>query len=176
MGKKLSWKKKNQLLLAGALLLCWLTWSFAIRNTFALRSHCLVLQAKLDSAAGAPEQLASLRAELHALEAITGNSDSANSLHCHLLDVVTRYCEENQLILRDFASPVRYPANDWIVETHPITVEGGYIPLLKLVHQLEQEKNGKVVSVDFHSKRDNKTEALSLLVTIYVQTIIRVKA
>lgn len=175
MLKNLTWKKKNRFLLAGSFLALWLTWSFAVRNTFALRSQCADLQMQLDSAANAPSKLADLRVELQQLEAITGNHDSTASLHEHLLGVVTSYCQQNNLTLRDFAQPVRYQSEDWMVETHPVTVEGAYVPLLKLVQRLEQEKNGKVVSVDFHSKRDNKTQALSLLVTIYVQNIIRQK-
>lgn len=172
--KTLTWKKKNRLLLIGALLLLWIVYAFALRNTIDARSECRTLQAKLDSSAGAPQRLTQLKDELAALDAIT--CDSGNSVHEQLLGVVTNYCGQHGLTLRDFAPPVRYRSDAWTVETHPVTVEGNYISLLQLVHRLEQEKNGKVVSVVFHSKRDNKTQALALLVTIYVQNIIREKS
>ncbi|MDQ3109905.1 MAG: hypothetical protein M3R17_08415 [Bacteroidota bacterium] len=172
MWKKLTPKKKNRLLLLGALVLFWLVYSFAIRNTIELVHQCSDMQAQLDSSAGAPEKLIQLKQELQNLEKNTGNNDTSGSLHERLLGIVTNYCQENNLLLRDFASPVRYHQQEWLVETHPLTVEGPYIALLKLVQKLEQEKTGKVVSVDFHSKRDNKTQALSLTVTIYVQNII----
>ena len=172
--KTLTWKKKNRLLLLGVVLLLWTVYTFALRNTISARSECRTLQAKLDSSADAPQRLLQLKEELRELETIT--SDSGSSVHEQLLSVVTNYCEQHQLTLRDFAAPVRYHSEAWTVETHPVTVEGNYISLLQLVHRLEQEKNGKVVSVDFHSKRDIKTQSLALLVTIYVQNIIREKS
>jgi hypothetical protein len=172
MWKKLSHKKKNRLLLGGALVLFWLVYSFAIRNTIDLVQQCSAMQEQLDSSAGSPQKLLQLKEELRQLENNTGNADTTGSLHERLLGIVTNYCQENNLLLRDFATPVRYHQQEWLVETHPLTVEGSYIGLLKLVQKLEQEKAGKIVSVDFHSKRDNKTHELSLTVTIYIQSII----
>ena len=175
MKKKISPKQKNRLLLAGALLLFWLIYSFAVSNTIELRNECSRLQAQLDSATDAPVRLIQLKTELNELESLTGKNDTSHSLHEQLLGVISKYCDDNNLVIRDFASPVRYQSGEWLIETHPVTVEGAYIPLLKLVHRLEQEQNGKLVSVDFHSKTDNKTQQLSLTVTIYVQNIIRQK-
>lgn len=172
MKKKLTWKQKNRLLLTGSIIMLWAVYAFAISNTLDARSECRNLEQQLDSAADAPARLAQLHEELLELETITGK-DTANAFHEHLLGIVTQYCRENDLMLRGFAQPVRYRQQEWTIETHPVLVEGPYIALLQLVHRLEQEKTGKVVSVDFHSKRDNKTKALSLLVTIYVQNIIR---
>ncbi len=173
MWKKASWKQKNKLLLLGGLVLLWTVYSFAISNTIVAHSECVVLQQQLDSASGAPARLVQLKKEFNELETITNSSDTSATLHERLLGIVTNYCQDNDLVLRDFASPVCYRQQEWLVETHPILVEGAYVNLLKLVHKLEQEKTGKIVSVDFHSKRDNKTQQLSLTATIYVQNIIR---
>jgi methyl coenzyme M reductase alpha subunit len=170
--KQLSWKQKNKLLLVSGLILLWIVYSFAIRLTIDARHQCIVLEQQLDSAADAPARLIHLKKEFRRLENITNTNDTSNTLHERLLSIVTNYCQQNNITLRDFASPVIYHQQEWLVETHPIIVEGAYIDLLKLVHKLEQEKTGKLVSVDFHSKRDNKTQALSLTATIYVQNII----
>jgi hypothetical protein len=180
MKKKLSWKQKNRLLLFAALATLWIVYAFAVSNTLGLRSECNELQLQLDSASGAPGRAQELRSELQRLEEITGGTaDSATAsvaLHEKLLSIISAYCQENNLILRDFATPLRYSQQEWIVETHPVTVEGNFISLVKLVQLLEQEKTGKVISADFRSRRDNKTQALSLTVTIYVQNIIREKS
>lgn len=173
--KKFSWKQKNKLLLGGSIVLLWAVYSFAISNTLQTRKECNHLQLQLDSASDAPVRFAKLTTEFQKLETITNTSDTSNTLHERLLDIVTKYCQQNNLVLRDFASPVCYKQQEWLVETHPVIVEGAYVNLLKLVHKLEQEKTGKIVSVDFQSKRDNKTQALSLTATIYVQNIIREK-
>jgi hypothetical protein len=176
MFRKLTGKQKNKLLLIGTFLGLWSVYAFAIRNTMDARYECNVLQQQIDSAANAPSRLAHLKQELRQLETITGSNDTTNSLHEHLLGIVTNYCQENNITLRDFASPIRYAQQEWMVETHPIILEGSYIALLKFVQKLEQEKAGKVISVDFNSRRDNKTQSLSLTVTIYVQNIIRKKS
>jgi hypothetical protein len=174
--KKMNWKQKNKLLLAGGIVLLWIVYSFAISNTLALRRDCLVLKQQLDSASGAPSRLATLKLELQQLETVTNSNDTSTILHERLLGIVADYCQQNNSVLRDFASPVCYRQQEWLIETHPIVVEGTFVNLLKLVHALEQEKVGKIISVDFHSKRDNKTQALSLTATIYVQNIIREKS
>jgi hypothetical protein len=170
--KKMSWKQKNKLLLAGGLVLLWTVYAFAISNTIELRSACTVLQQQLDSASGAPARLVMLKQESQQLEAATNSNDTSTILHERLLGIVADYCQQHNSVLRDFASPVCYHQQEWLIETHPIVVEGTFMNLLMLVHRLEQEKVGKIISVDFHSKRDNKTQTLSLIATIYVQNII----
>lgn len=170
------WKKKNRMLLAGALLLGWLVYTFAIRNTIETRSACSAIEARLDSAAGAPERLRQLQQELRELESSGGENDTSRTLHEKLLGIVSPYCSEHRITLRDFAPPVRYRTGDWEIETHPFTVQGEYIPLLKLLHHIEKEKCGKVISADFHSKQDAKTKELTLTLTVYVQNIIRDKS
>lgn len=174
--KKISWKQKNKLLLAGGIVLLWIVYSFALSNTVALRKDCNMLQQQLDSASGAPSRLLTLQLELQELEEMTSNNDTSTVLHERLLGIVAAYCQQNNCVLRDFAAPVCYRQQEWLIETHPIVVEGTFVHLLKLVHELEQEKVGKIVSVDFQSKRDNKTQAVSLTATIYVQNIIHGKS
>jgi hypothetical protein len=176
MFRKLHSKQKNKLLLIGVAVVLWSVYVFAIRNTIEAHHDCIILQQQIDSAADAPERLIQLKTDLQELESITGTSDTTNTLHEQLLGIISVYCHENNITLRDFASPIRYHQQEWLVETHPIIVEGSYVSLLKLVHKLEIEKTGKVVSVDFHSKRDNKTQTLSLTATIYIQNIIHEKS
>jgi hypothetical protein len=73
--------------------------------------------------------------------------------------------------LREFLLPIRYHQQEWLVETHPFTVEGNFIAIVQLLDHLRKNVPGKIVSADIHSKKDNKTKTVSLLVTIYVQNI-----
>src|SRR5574337_650263 len=132
--KKLSSKQKNRLLIPAGFILLWLIYSFAISNTLDMRATCSTLEAQLDSAAGAPARLVSLQADLGQMELLTGDSSaSAHGIHEKLLGIVTNYCQQHDLILRDFAQPIRYRQDEWLVETHPIRVEGNYTALLQLV-------------------------------------------
>jgi hypothetical protein len=148
----------------------WIVYSCAISNTLEAKSIGDELRLQLDSAAGAPEKLQRLQAELARFEELTGQGDSS-AVHEQLLDLVTLYCGQHPLQLREFAQPVRYPQQEWIVETHPFTIEGSYVEIVKFMDYLSAKSIGKIVSADIYSKTDNKTKTVSLLVTIYVQNI-----
>ncbi len=172
--RNLSWKQKNRLLLVGLALVCWIMYSCAISNTFKAKAACEQVQLQIDSAAGAPERIAELKSELLKLDAITGSSETLSSdsaVHEQLLNLVTEYCEGNNLVLREFLLPIQYHQQEWLVETHPFTVEGNFIAIVQLLEHLRKNVPGKIVSADIHSKKDNKTKTVSLLVTIYVQNI-----
>lgn len=172
--RSLSWKQKNRLLLAGILLVSWVIYSFAISNTLDARAACEQLQLRLDSAAGAPQRIAQLESELLKLNAIAGSAEQLNSdsaVHEQLLNLVTEYCQKNDLVLREFLLPIRYHQQEWLVETHPFTIEGNFIAIVQLLDHLRRNVSGKIVSADIHSKKDNKTKTTSLLITIYVQSI-----
>lgn len=169
---KLNWKQKNKMLFAGVCIMLWVVYAFAISNTVAIKSNCDTQQLQLDSLEGAPEKLLLLQAELARFSLLTGGADdTVHDVHEQLLDFVTVYCNEEGLQLREFAPPVRYAQQEWTVETHPFTVEGDYISIVKFVRDLELISIGRVVSVDFITRTDNKTKVKSLAATIYIQNI-----
>ncbi|MGL5890310.1 MAG: hypothetical protein ACRC3B_10515, partial [Bacteroidia bacterium] len=107
--RKLNWKRKNQLLLAGAVALLWIVYSYAVSNTLNAKSDCEKLQSRIDSAASAPEQLAALELQMQGFKNLTGVSDSSKAEHERLLGIVTNYCQQNNLVLRDFSPAVSFP-------------------------------------------------------------------
>lgn len=172
--RNLSWKQKNRLLLAGLLVTIWIIYAFAISNTLEARTACNTLQSQIDSASGAPARITELEYELKRLDAVSGSTHNAptdSAVHEQLLSLVTEYCENNDLILREFVSPVKYTQQEWIVETHPFTVEGNFAGIVQLLDYLRKNVPGKIVSADIRTKKDNRTKTTSLLVTVYVQNI-----
>lgn len=170
MLNRLTYRKKNQLLLAGAGLLLLLVYSFAISKTVALRSTCLKLEQRVDSAAHLPEETAGMEAKLAQIEKNFGSDSASGNTHEALLGVVSAWSQQHHLVLREFPELLQYRNREWNVETHRFTVEGNFTELLRLVHLLEQTQQlGKVVSADYRSRRDPRTKALSLTVTVYVQ-------
>jgi len=171
MLSKLTYRKKNRLLLLGAGLALLLVYSLTLSKTVALRSTCSRLELRVDSAAHLPAETAELEEQLAMIDANFRN-DTLSNLHEELLGIVSAYCQQHRLVLRDFPELLRYRNREWDVETHRFTVEGNYTELLRLVHLLEKQQGaGKVVSADYRSKRDPRTKALSLTVTVYVQQL-----
>lgn len=91
----------------------------------------------------------------------------------NLLAVASNYCKSNGLSLKEY-KPYDLPSHDSIpVLTRIITVEGGFIPCLKLVNVLETGgKVGRVSSVDFASYTDPKDKTVRLTCTLYIQNLI----
>jgi hypothetical protein len=173
MFNKITYKKRNRLFAAAGVLLAFLIYQYSIRNTLELRAECVALALSVDSSANAPARMKIVQQEMDELNKNLAGCDSLTSLHELLLGEVTAYCGKNDITLRDFSPVVSYKKDNWLVETHPVTVEGRYIPILQLIHSLEKEQKGKVISVDFISKKDIRTQKLSLLATIYIQNVIR---
>ena len=112
------------------------------------------------------------------LMAITGEAGAAElDLHQELLERVSSYCVNNRLVLEEFPKPVISQSNDFQVETTIFTVEGRFIPLLRLVHDLEQEWGlGKISGVEFASRKNNRANRKELTVSISFQQVKRIKS
>ena len=146
----------------------------AISKTVTLRSTCNKLEQRVDSVAQLPEETSLMEEKLARIEKNFQGDTSAVNMHEELLGIVSAWCERHKLVLRDFPEQFRYRNREWDVHTHQFTVEGEFTELLRLVHLLEQEEHtGKVVSADYQSKRDPRTKNLSLVVTVYVQHLIK---
>lgn len=171
MFNKLTYRRKNRLLAAGALLLLFVVYSFSISKTAALRSTCNKLEKRIDSAANIPAETEMLERKLQRLEKNFSSDSLHENLHEDLLAIVSAYCDQRQLVLRDFPEKLTTESREWHIETHQFTVAGNYTELLRLVNLLESRQTGKVVSADYQSKRDPKTKTLSLTVTVYVQQL-----
>lgn len=171
---QLTWKQKNRLLWVALLLCCWMVYGFAISNTLTAKATCDALQLQIDSAQEAPQLIAELETQLAQLNNSTGTlhgSSADSSIHEQLLDLVTVYCAEHDLILREFISPIRYTQHEWLIETHPFTVEGGFIEIVKFLDHLRKYSPGNIVSADIHMRTDNKMKTTALQVTIFIQNI-----
>lgn len=167
--QKLSWKQKNVLLGAVLFVFSWLVYTQAISLTVQLSEECDVLEQKIDSAENVSAEAQLLEAELVRFNQHPGTASYVT--HEQLLDLVSGYCEQHNVVLRDFPAAINYRRDEWRIEIHRITVQGGYVEMVQLLEFLREQGKGKVVSADFFSKTDNKTKIKSLLTTIYVQCI-----
>ena len=157
--KKISWhsltfKQKNKFLLVAVMVLAYLMYAFAISNTLDAREACALQQSQIDSVKHAPAKLKALKSELALFASLTGDqSDTADDMHEHLLNFVSVYCNAHGIQLREFVQPVRFSQKEWLVETHPFTVDGSFTQIVQLIDALERFDSGRVVSVNIFSKR-----------------------
>lgn len=169
----MSYRKKNIILLFGSLLFAVIVYRAALSKTVNLYREGNKLEEQLAQLDKAPEELAALRSHVNRLESCF--SDTGNlmiSPQQRLLEAISSYCSSNKVVLKDFPQPLVATAQDYMVETNIITLEGSFIKLLKLVYQLEQQyQAGRVSSLHFLSRREPRTKELLLSVKIYIQNI-----
>lgn len=168
--RSLSTKIRFRLLVIGFMLTGWVLYQVAIAKTVELVSECNALQNETDSAATIPFRYTELQAELQHLNEFVSDSNF-NISHEELLNVVSVYCNENNLRILAFTEPLVYTRNEWEIETHPVIVEGTYTGIVRFLDFLYRNHYGSLVSADFQAKTDNRSKVRSLQVTVYIQNI-----
>lgn len=173
MFKNLTYKKKNGLLLGSIVLLLIIVYFVAIRKTVNAYSSYKENQEKVLNANSAPQKVAYYKKKLADIENIIKKQQGSGMDNQELLlSVVSDYCNENDLVLKDFPLPVIYTDKDYTIETSIFEIQGGFIKLLKLIYELEQKTVvGKVMCVNYEIKKNYKTKSFALTATIYLQNI-----
>ena len=148
-------------------------YNFAIKKTLQAKGDCSVAEEQITLAANAPVMAAQLEKELMQMDVKIG-SDSLkgkNSVQ-ELRELVTNYCQMNQIVLREFPETTASEQEKLTVETNMFIVEGSFSSLVNLVYILEQKsKLGKVASTHYQLKKDLKSKDLVLTATIYLQNV-----
>ncbi|HIA11325.1 MAG TPA: hypothetical protein EYN69_04525 [Flavobacteriales bacterium] len=169
----LTYKKKNIILTVTAVIFLFLSYELAFEKTMAVNNSCSELEKQLELAVNAPGQIALLQSKLQSIERVIGSqTDSGIDPQQQLLEFVSNYCESEKITLVEFPKPLSHAADDYSIETNIFIVKGNFVKILKLVYELEQSQSvGKIVSVDYKSKKNLRTKRLELKATIFLQNI-----
>jgi hypothetical protein len=169
----LTYKTKNQLLIAGIAILAMLIYLFAIKKTIRVYTQYSNAKNKIEQASNIPFMITKLEKELRKIDEKIGSQNYTGiNTEQNLLEVITIYCQKNHAVLREFPQATASLQGNLLVETNVFIVEGNFNTLLNLVYLLEQKsKLGKVASVHYQFKKDIKTRDIVLTATIYIQNI-----
>lgn len=127
-------------------------------------------QQKLEIAVNAPNLAQAIKTEINSIDSKigAGGTDKSQSL----LELVSNYCQNNNLVLREFPEVLNSYKNDFNLSTQMFVIEGDFASLLQLVYTLEQKvKLGKVSSVDYTLRKNNTTKKMALTATVYLQNL-----
>jgi hypothetical protein len=171
--KELTYKKKCQYLLGGALLLLLIAYMAAFSKTIQLFIYNNALEAKVEKATKAPEQLRALESAQAAIDdQLSYYIIDTLKNHETTLEIVSEFCFRNRLILKELPRKEVMEEEDFTIETSILSVEGNYRDLLRLVYELEQKhKIGRLSSVSFRLMKDNQLKKNILVLTVYIQNI-----
>ncbi|MDQ3191763.1 MAG: hypothetical protein M3Q58_09225 [Bacteroidota bacterium] len=173
MLKQLTYKKRNLLLISGMVLFSIVIYISPIKKTIDLHTQCNELEEKLLLANNSSSQLSLLQKQLHEVEDIFGDKgETYNNYQQNLLEIISNYCSLNNVILREFPTPIILNEQEFSVETNVVVVDGSFSNILNLIYLLEQKKKtGKISSLQFNSKKNFKTKQLGLSASLYIQNV-----
>ena len=171
--RKLDFRRKNQLLLAGVLIFGFLIWKMTIAKTIDIAGQCAELELKVAQADNAYQTISNLESNLAEAERHFGAADGANdAIPEEMYDYISRYCQEKGVTLQNYPEPHHFDDPEHHIETEKIVVEGGFSPMLQLLHNLESEfGKARVASVRFYAEADKKTKEKKLYAEFYLQSI-----
>ena len=89
-----------------------------------------------------------------------------------LLEEVTTFCRQHQLLVKTFPQAQRVKENNYPIVTNHIQVEGDYKDMVKLVYLLEQEQRlGSISSLKFFTHKDRYKKKNFLRADIVLRNI-----
>ena len=166
-------KSKNILLIAVAIVIGFILYSFAIKTTLTLRQESIELKNQLQQDSDAPSKANDLKKKLIEIDKAIGSCQKIHiDIQQALLGIVTDYCQKTNSILREFPKSISTKEKGVLIETNVFVLEGEFTKLLRLIYVLEQKnKLGKIVSVKFRTKKDFQTKNICLISAVYLQNM-----
>lgn len=169
-----TYKQKLIFLFIGGLLFAVIAYYAAIKKSVILYRQNKELYKKIEQIESAPRDIKALETELSKLDALIGKNDSTGNMNSRqlLLEKTTNYCQENEVILKEFSQPFIVIRDKYLIETNTLILNGRFSKLLNFVYLLEKtNQSEKVSSVRFSTYKDFITKETILTLAIYVQKI-----
>jgi hypothetical protein len=130
-----------------------------------------VKQAAEILAATPPGELAERQTNVEAL--CRRYSLDTQSADRNLLAIISHFCDSTNLRLKEYRNVSLVQDDSMRVLTRLITVEGRFIPGIKMIYDLETKKEaGRISSVAFMTVTDRQDKSTKLDYTLYVQNLI----
>jgi hypothetical protein len=165
----MNYKQKYQLLLGGIALFTLIAYWLAFGKTWTAYSNTKVMQQQFASTGQIWQQIESYQQQLEDLDAGQNNQFFTQN---YLFQKVTSFCQKNKLAIQEMPESIIYEQQDMEILHNPISVQGTYIPMVKLLYNLEQtNKLGRIVSVEFDLGKNYQSRKKELTANIYLQNI-----
>jgi len=150
-----------------------MAYKVAISETVKTRKNLADIREKLDLIELAPKSIAYYENRIESVNLKLGDSKcDPTDFQKDILNRISTYCAQNALVLKDFPQIHVFHKQDYQFLTGFASIEGSFIPLLKLLHELETSPiHGRIVSVGFFSYEDRRLKMKKLTMSVYIQTI-----
>ncbi|WKN45343.1 hypothetical protein [Tunicatimonas pelagia] len=168
----LSYRRKNQLLLALSGILLLLVLGVSVRKTVSLVQVNADLQQQLEQATGAPQRIAQLEQRSTQLGSVMAMGTAESALRRELFEKIGAYCQQHQLQLHSFQEAETFIEEHLEVETHELILEGSFQAQVRVCQALESSlQQGRVTSIVFNTIYDRREKQTYLQGQFFIQGI-----
>lgn len=167
-------KRKYYKVIVAAIVLLFACYQFSFRQSIELNKNIKELEAKSNMSGRLPIELDSIKKEIEAYNEILGNSNlSSSEIQEHILNISTQVCESmNDCRIISFPKEIVMYSEDTQIQISSVQLKGKFQPLLLFLNKIEKNiKTGRIISTQFESKRNYRTNSNELFLTIYIQNI-----
>ena len=132
---KISYQVKLKILPLLLLLVLIIVYQYTISNTIQLSKEVRALENQVHRLGDAPLRIQILKQRLKEIESKIGNHSGKISRE-EIFEVMTHYCMQKNLVLREFPLPHEMKGEDYVVDTYQVELEGKYSELLGFIYYL----------------------------------------
>lgn len=156
------------------IIVCFVVWVGPLSQTIHQRRALHQMESEVEKLHSAPQRIIEVQNQIKKLESSVGVCDSVFLSQQDLFLKLSEITYNNHAIIREIPEQHIFSTNNILVDTNIFRIEGGFIDLIKLIRELENQLNSiQVVSFDFTRIVDRKTKEYRLFVELRVQRIRR---
>lgn len=164
-------KQKNIILIVGFVVLLIISYLFSVQKTIDLKKRTATLRKEKEMINNASQHIFVLQQENRYLDSILNSKEISieNSFQQTLLQKLNVFQKEVPVEIIAFNEPHKIEQNSTLLETYSFQIKGNFNALLKLLHSLEQQQLGRLISVSFEKKRNYRKNRYELIGSYYIQ-------
>ena len=171
MNQLQTYQQKNKLLLLVTLLFCIIAYRFSFNKTIQLYYQNQQATQAIQQANNAPSEIQHLQEQLNQIK---GTSPKKNYSQEYLLEEVSRFCRQHDLLIKNFPEAQIFEERNYTIIISQIEVEGRYQAIVQLAYLLEhQHQLGSITSLEMRSHHNQQTKIHYLTGKLILNTIRR---
>ncbi len=163
--------RKNKLLIISFILLLFLGYKLAIKNTIDYYNQYCSQKELLNNSNNSPKILSALLTRERQLNQwLSKNDIKSSSYQSELLKLLNSYCASNNLKITDFKEPHIIIEKQTEISSYVFSIEGNFNTTLGLINKIENNANlGIIKHFTTEKKMNYKTNKEFIITNIIIQ-------
>ncbi len=169
MFENLTYKQKFLIVIGGFVLLSLASYKKSFKQVLMAKKELNHVETKLELTQGSFDQIYNLKSEIDMLDNIIGgHTSNPEKVQQEILDFVSK--DKFKVNLVSIEDVHLFSDSEFLIYTNQMELQGSYHDLMHLLHEIEKNfKVSKVVSTNFYSKKNYRTNTNNLYLRIILQ-------